>query len=87
MVLFNPEIIQTRSDYSSLEGEDLNIHLLSMSNLGYSRQIIVCAYGHVLKGVEIKFHHDNKHRGSASERVYRRGGGGEQPRCTDPRQA
>jgi len=36
--------------------------------------------------VELKIHHYNKHMGSASERVYRRGGGagGEQPRSTDP---
>jgi hypothetical protein len=32
VVLFNCEIIQTRSDYSFLEGEDVIMHLLSMSN-------------------------------------------------------
>jgi hypothetical protein len=48
VVLFNSKIIQTRSDYSSLEGEDINMSLLSLSNLGYSRQTTICAYGHVL---------------------------------------
>lgn len=33
---------------SSLEGKDMNMHLLSLTNLGYSRQTTVCVYGHVL---------------------------------------
>jgi hypothetical protein len=52
VLFFNSKIIQTRSDYSSLEGEDMNMHLLSLTNLGYSRQTTVCAYGHVLKACE-----------------------------------